>query len=71
VCVGGDEQVFRAALGDALVEQVAPGVLAVAVAPVLALAAEHRGRTVCIGNVPSVSGFGFFIFRNRVHTMRA
>jgi hypothetical protein len=34
VCVSGDEQIFGAAFGDALLQQVTPRVIPVAVAPV-------------------------------------
>jgi hypothetical protein len=47
LCPSGDYQIFRAAFCSALLQQVAPGVISVRVAPVFALAADHRGRTVC------------------------
>jgi len=47
VRVSGDAQIFRAAFGDALLQQVTPRVIPIGVAPVLALATDHCGRTVC------------------------
>lgn len=47
VGVSGDAQAFRTAFGHGFLQQVAPSVIPVAVAPVLALAADHRGGTVC------------------------
>src|SRR5205807_5152150 len=46
VRVGGNDQVFRAAFGDALAQQVAPGIIAVAVAPVLRFAVDRCGSAV-------------------------
>ena len=48
VRVGGDTQVLRRTLGDALAQQVAPGIVTVAVAPVLGLAVDR-----CCGAVGS------------------
>ena len=44
--VSGDLQIFRAALGDGFLEHVAPGVIHVAVAPVLTLVLQDFGRAV-------------------------
>jgi hypothetical protein len=47
VRVGGDAQIFRAALGDGLLQQVAPGVVAVRVAPVFGLVLENFRGAIC------------------------
>lgn len=41
VRVGGNEQILSAAFGDRFVEQITPGVIAVAVAPVFCLVLEN------------------------------
>jgi hypothetical protein len=49
VRVSRDGQVFRSALGDALPQQIAPGIIRVAVAPVLGFSIQRGGSTICAG----------------------
>ncbi len=46
MCVGGETQVFRAAFSNCFSQQVAPGVVGVAVAPVFGLVLQHFGRAI-------------------------
>src|SRR6185437_7463711 len=47
--VGGQAQIFRAALSNHLPEQISPGIVGVVVAPVFGFVVDRQGGAVCPG----------------------
>lgn len=74
--VSGDTQIFCAALGDNFIEQIAPGIVGVAVTPVFRLVLEHHGcansaRVLCRGQaVQQIIGEGLVAASSCVFVIR-